>query len=828
MKKTRIIQLFGVALLISVMGIQQKANDYNVNPFEISEAGSKDGVKIKKSNKSNQLPMFKYSGKHNQYVSNAQAQLCVNNDNTFSIRFVSAIKANINSLDDVSFNGIHGFHIKYEKEGTTHNFLYDVNYAYLSLVTGSDTYYANELSSYYNSDNKSMLDWVNNSKANLSSTSYNLFTVATINNIPANAKDTTFTVQPYVKVEDEILLSSSYKTVSVASLEDEKDIVVLDDEEKDEMFVMDQPDFTTRKITTKDDVQFDDLFNLGNKVDVKVYVSDSELNLLANDHKTGYKNQTYHRADKVVISLKNYDNTFTWEYENVGLRQKGNTSRQDIFNSSGGLNLNHFKLSFDETFDDPELYSQSYINQYGNEAYGDREFLNSLSGLDFKWNKNYDQTHIKEIYSSYLYQANGIISQHIGLSNFTIVQVDKGNKETSMGLCMLYEPASKSLIKRSLQNENKTYLNMGTWKEEKKGTFGVPDENYGDYYECGYGVGSGNSSRGSDMSLDSISGSKIGVGNNSGSYIPAYERKTNKDAVYNDDLLRKFIATINNGAYEEIENVIDIDEFAKQEAITYYIGNPDGLRYNYNNYCVYIRRTDGKLIVIPIDNDRCFGITKDWNVRNALKDEAVFSLNDSNGAQRNNLLLKTILSEDNNRAKEVYKNMCLALRNSSWGKSSTFTSLFNIAKATYNEHSFSLTDSNISFDTYINSKNAAIDASINDEIVNETVKYYFECSLNWSNVYFYAYGDNGDFSTWPGTKMNFVGTRNGNKVYSCEFNPSLYNKVIFGNGSSGEYNQTEGYDVSNLSEEGIFTLGSLSDRNRYNVVYNAFDLNELD
>ena len=507
-------------------------------------------------------------------------------------------------------------------------------------------------------------------------------------------------------------------------------------ESNDALLAFDAPTFYVPKRETKDDVEFEDLFNLGNKVAIKVEISESELQELQNKYDTGYKSEIYRVADKVTISLTNYGNTFTGEFPYVGIRQRGNTSRRSVI-VDGEINPhNHFKLSFDETFDDEEMYSASFIDEMQNkmngEDYGDREFL-GLSGLDFKWNKNYDTTHIKEVYSSYIYQAGGIISQHIGLSNFSIVRKEKDNKTTDFGLCTLYEPASKSIIKRSLKNDT-DYLNMGSWSEEKDGEFGVPDENYGDFYKCTYGVGEGYANNGCNMTLDSIGGKRIGVGNISGSYVPAYERKTNKDADDNHVRLRNLITTINNENYTEIEKVVDLQYFAKKEAITYLIGNPDALRYNYNNYFIYIRKTDGKAIIMPYDNDRCFGITKDMNLQNGLTNGTLLSkVVHGDNQQVNPLFLKTILSDSTNKAQEDYLAICDVLRKSDWVKTSTFDAYYNLAKTTYSEREFEPSNENMSFNDYITGK-------------LKTMNQYFEQEnddTTYNNLYIV-----GNFNSW--------------------------------------------------------------------------------
>lgn len=489
------------------------------------------------------------------------------------------------------------------------------------------------------------------------------------------------------------------------------------------LYAFAQPDYSCPRRNAREEFEFADLFNLSNRVDIQVEISDAELDELQKNYLTGYKCETYRLADKVTISITNYGNTFTWEFENVGIRQKGNTSRKDILIGDSVNPENHFKLSFDETFDDPELYSAEFIaetkTKMNGAVYADRDFLGT-SGLDIKWNKNSDSTHIREIYSSYIYQAGGIISQHIGLTEFSFIRKDRSNQKTSFGLCMLYEPTSKSIVKRTLQNGNE-YLNMTSWKQEKAGSYGVPGVNYGDLYKCTYGVGEGNYSDGADLTANSIEGKRIGIGNNSGSYIPVYERKTNTDAVYDNDLLRNLVSAVDQGTYEEIADKIDLEYFAKEEAITYLIGNPDAFRYNNNNYLLYFRRTDGKAIVIPYDNDRCFGITKDFDVMNGMTEAGVLSTVIAQNKQANSLLKKTILSGNENDAKKVYLEILGILKNSDWAKCETFDRFYDIAVMTYSSETFDKNGVNLSFETYLNAKlkligNTSEDATIYDNL----------------------------------------------------------------------------------------------------------------
>ena len=325
-------------------------------------------------------------------------------------------------------------------------------------------------------------------------------------------------------------------------------------------------------------------------------------------------------------------------------------------------------------------------DEEGRIAREDREFL-GLSGLDIKWNKNYDATHIKEIYASYLYDAAGLMTSSIGLSVLNIKQIDK-NRTYNFGLCTLFEPVSKSFIKRELKKG--PYINTGTWSEEKDGTYGVPDAKYGDYYKASYGVGEGNYGNGADLSSSSVNNKRVGIGNISGSYIPAYERKTNTSEEYDDSLMRTLARTITTSSYEDINKVIDLKVFAITEACNFLIGNPDDLRNNNNNYTIYFRRTDGKAMILPIDNDRCFGITKDWNPDgHGMTEMSMFTTRGAAKDSVNQLYKKTILASSSNDSKAIYLTYCKALKVSSWAKEETFNSFYNMAYSTYGNSSCS-------------------------------------------------------------------------------------------------------------------------------------------
>ena len=136
-----------------------------------------------------------------QYVSNSKAKV---DETKNSIRFISAVKVDMNDNNELSLPGTFGFHIEYEKTidgGTTKvDKMFDVDALYYSYsetdTNRNKTIYGTELSSYYNNhvgaEFKAISEYINDS-----STSYNLFMTVEIRNIPTSDFDKPIKVQPY-------------------------------------------------------------------------------------------------------------------------------------------------------------------------------------------------------------------------------------------------------------------------------------------------------------------------------------------------------------------------------------------------------------------------------------------------------------------------------------------------------------------------------------------------------------------------------------------------------------------------------------------------------
>ena len=129
----------------------------------------------------------------------------------------------------------------------------------------------------------------------------------------------------------------------------------------------------------------------------------------------------------------------------------------------------------------------------------------------------------------------------------------------------------------------------------------------GDLYKCNWaGIGANLTTQCS-----------IGIENEETGDFYNYDLKTNKTESKHTKM-KNLIAVLNRKGVtkEDIAGVVDMDNFLAFEAVTYFTGNPDDIRNDYNNYYIYFLKSSGKAIFIPYDVDRVFGLTKDWNPTN--------------------------------------------------------------------------------------------------------------------------------------------------------------------------------------------------------------------
>lgn len=347
--------------------------------------------------------------------------------------------------------------------------------------------------------------------------------------------------------------------------------------------------FTAKYVSGAENGVYEALFDESAQVKVDINMSDVQWKKLNQDYldfsAIGGKSPIYRMADSVTIGIDD----LCYYYEEVGVRMKGNTSRHAFYVDDGFTSTVHFKLSFKETFDDvDDGYKQDELKVWTDDSKRDERKARTLGGMekiDLKYNSTADETYVREMYAMKLFRDNGIYAPHITLCSLTALEKDATIK--NLGVYRIHEPIDEVFIAR----------NLG-------------EQKVGDLWKCTY------SSKGpADLTNYDLE-NRVGVEDELKNKFYSYDKKTNKkkDKVTGlRDLssIKNFITAI-NGNNPDFENLLDVNYFAKFEAINYILGNPDCIRNNYNNYYLYFR-ADGKAIIIPYDYDRCLGITKDWN-----------------------------------------------------------------------------------------------------------------------------------------------------------------------------------------------------------------------
>ena len=359
---------------------------------------------------------------------------------------------------------------------------------------------------------------------------------------------------------------------------------------------------------------YSQLFDINNKIVIKVNISDAELEKMQKDYDNytgmGSKSPIYRKAS-VDITITTSGDSYTYHIDEVGVRMKGNTSRTDFYSrEEGKYNLIHLKLAFQETFDDSGYYGKDAKNwgddKTARDARKDRTFA-TLEKIDIKWNRNDDSTYIREYYAYEMYRAYGVLAPHTNIASVDVAGAHEG-------VFTIYEPVDKIFIEKYVD-------------EKDRG---------GDLYKCGWTY------NGATFTKDC----SIGIEDEDEGRFYNYDLKTNKKTSQNTQL-KNLINVLNSGrpSKEALANVIDMDYFLKYEAVSYFAGSPDDLRNNYNNYYIYFLKSSGKVVFIPCDLDRCFGVTSGWNPSgNGMTDINPFSkyAAGANSRQPNPLYIYTV------------------------------------------------------------------------------------------------------------------------------------------------------------------------------------------
>lgn len=396
-------------------------------------------------------------------------------------------------------------------------------------------------------------------------------------------------VQPqYVKAED---TADTTNQESVKEYEVGKDVLPYSDEE-----------------------MYKQIFDINNVVDIDIDMSNEEMAKLENDFEyyesKGAKSDIYRMADvTITITLSSNNETIRYFIPETGIRMKGNTTRNKFYDTQKNTvyDMLHLKLAFGETFektDDGYGVNEYYINDEtaenpNNVKAWDKEAKSirkkrtfaGLEKVDIKWNSNYDNTYLREYYAYEMYRSEGIIAPHMNLTSLELGDKEKNN-QYHMGVYSIHECIDKDFMDRSLA-------------EADRG---------GDLYKAGWAyVDSISSYNGANFTKQTT----VGISDDRAGTDYTYDLKTNKKTSDFSSINNMINVLASNPSKEDFAKVVDVDYFVKYAATAYFVGNPDDLKNNINNYYVYFYPSTsakaGQAIIIPYDYDRCFGVTVGYN-----------------------------------------------------------------------------------------------------------------------------------------------------------------------------------------------------------------------
>lgn len=424
-----------------------------------------------------------------------------------------------------------------------------------------------------------------------------------------------------------------------------------------------------------EDELYQQLFDIHNKVTVDLDMSNEEMAKLQSDYEEN-SNSPIYRMGNVTFTITQENGTVSsYLIKEVGIRMKGNMTRTDFFNPSTNkvYDLIHFKISFKETFDDEaDGYAKGeyYINQDGSNKWKeteegkaarkvrkDRTFA-GVQKLDLKWNGNYDNTYLREYYAYKIFNSEGIWAPQMNLASMNFGDVSADNVY-HMGVYSIHECIDETFINRHLKDS--------------------PEDQGGDLYKAAWTMNGADFTESTSIGIsDDFTGTKYN-----------YDLKTNKKTS-DYSSLKNAISTLNSPGVtkEKFESVVDINNFIKFAAVSYFMGNPDDIRNNFNNYYVYVYPSTsskaGKIVLIPYDYDRCLGVTCGWNPDGTgMTDVSPVSTMavGNNRSQSNPLFIYSV--GQNGYYLEEYKKALEEVASNELFTAEAFENEFNIAKNYY-------------------------------------------------------------------------------------------------------------------------------------------------
>ncbi|MBQ9901836.1 MAG: CotH kinase family protein [Clostridia bacterium] len=323
---------------------------------------------------------------------------------------------------------------------------------------------------------------------------------------------------------------------------------------------------------------YQEIFAPDSVIDIAVDISKEQLANMQADleyfRQKHSRSSVYRICDNVTITV----NGRKYVINDVGIRLKGTSSRCNFFNDILGIyNLVNFRISFSCTFEDIGDYgleTRTWNDKAEKKKRQNRTFA-TMESLELKWNITADNTYVRNKYVQDVFKDYGVPAQNCSLCSLSL-------GGCRLGVYRLFEPVDESFIRRYFPQED--------WG--------------GDLYKA----------RCTSKSPVTYSlGNTYGIGNKKKAEAYNFDLKTNIDESHHE-AMEHFLRVVNqpDATKQDFESVMDMDELARVQAVNFAMGNQDDMRNNYNNHYIYFRKSDGKAVIIPYDNEIVMGDTFVW------------------------------------------------------------------------------------------------------------------------------------------------------------------------------------------------------------------------
>lgn len=477
-----------------------------------------------------------------------------------------------------------------------------------------------------------------------------------------------------------------------------------------------------------------DFFNIENKIKLTIDISEEELELLNQDYELG--NKESYRICNLEITMGN----LLFHYEEVGIRQKGNTSRGAVLDSDGNINLRHYKLSFTATFDDEFRENPKKWTDEQALAYRDERNFFGIEKLNIRWNRNQEKTYLREYYAYEMYRANGVLAPR---TNPMQVEMKIGDDLQNLGIYLAVEDIDKSFIKRNL----------------------VKASAGGDLYKLGW-TNVGAKLNSTDSYLFGVEKQVKENGKFKEISYP-YDLKTNKKTSTHEDI-KSFINKICQTSTSDFNTFLQKDSIYDSVihyfAISYLLGDPDDLRGNFNNTYLYFTKDTHQALFIPTDHDRALGSTGSSG-NNPTHHYGTLSkpFDKETGYSKNDMPLftKSIFEGGNTEVRSAYMEAIQNIIDGKWMDIDTYKKFYNTAKNNYDaltELGDKVSGKKISF-SLLEQNDITKEGNLSIEVYFNTKKKTFleypwnpeeDAEVNYSNFYL-----RGQMNDWNGIEVGY-------------------------------------------------------------------------